>query len=140
MSDTENTALERVDINADNSIEGAQNDLDPSTKAFFERSMSMMVGQFSRESAIEKNIQPEHISAYLEGMSDSTKRSFRERRENKVFALLLVAVALVFFIFLIDKLKDNPELLQNIIYAVIGLIAGALGGYGVGQKKRSDDD
>lgn len=53
---------------------------------------------------------------------------------------MLVALALVFFTAIIVLLKDNPDVLEKIIYSVGGVIVGAFGGYGFGRQKRDDAD
>lgn len=45
-------------------------------------------------------------------------------------------VAMVFFIIIIVLLKDSPDVMEKVLYAVGGVIAGAFGGYGLGQRKR----
>lgn len=99
-----------------------------------------MMGQVNQETSISKKITSEHITQYLDGARENMKNVFHERRENKIFIFGLVVVALIFFVILVCLLKSNPELLEKIIYAVIGLVAGAFGGYGVGRHKRTDDD
>lgn len=32
-------------------------------------------------------------------------------------------------------LKDNPDIMEKVIYAAGGLIAGPVGGYGIGKNK-----
>ena len=43
---------------------------------------------------------------------------------------------MLFVIALVILLKDNPDVLEKVIYAGGGLIAGAFGGYGYGKNKR----
>ncbi len=100
----------------------------------------MGMGRISQESAIAKKINEEHIASYLEGSREQMRNSFKEHRENKIFAVILVTVALVFFTIMIVLLKDNTDVLEKIIYSVAGLIAGAFGGYGFGRHKGQDDD
>ena len=50
--------------------------------------------------------------------------------------ILLIVVA--FIIILISMLKDKPDIMEKVLYASGGLIAGALGGYGFGKSKRDE--
>lgn len=45
---------------------------------------------------------------------------------------------MIFFIVVILILKDIPDVMEKIIYGLIGLVAGAFGGYGIGKNKRED--
>lgn len=99
-----------------------------------------MMGQLRGESSISKKITGEHISSYLLASNENMKLGYKERRENKIFTFLLVLIALVFFVVLIILLKDNPSLLEKIVYAVVGLVAGAFGGYGFGRHKKREDE
>ena len=99
-----------------------------------------MIGRYSPESVVLKKITPEHITKYLSDNGENMRLGYQERKQNKVFIFAIVVVALVFFTFLIILLKDQPALLENEIYAVGGLIAGAFGGYGVGKHRKKDDD
>lgn len=47
-------------------------------------------------------------------------------------------VAMAFIIIIIVLLKDNPEIMEKIIYTVGGVVIGAFGGYGYGKNKSED--
>ena len=99
-----------------------------------ERSFSMM-GQFSPESALSKKVTAEHITSFLDVSKENMQKEYQERRETKVFILLILLLALGAFFVAVVLLKDNPELLVNVLSAVGGLVAGAFGGYGYGKSK-----
>lgn len=109
-------------------------------KLVVEQSFAMMgIGRSSQENQIAKKLNEGHITDYLAGAREQMQNSFKERRENKIFTGILVFFALVFFIIVIVLLKDTPDVLEKIIYSVVGLIAGAFGGYGYGRHKSNDD-
>lgn len=60
------------------------------------------------------------------------------RKGRKIFTFLTMIVAMAFFILLVILLKDNPEVMEKIIYTVGGVVIGAFGGYGFG-KNRNDE-
>jgi hypothetical membrane protein len=53
-----------------------------------------------------------------------------------LFALVLVIVGLIVTILVL--FRNKPEMVEKILYAVGGLLAGAVGGYGYGKSKRSE--
>lgn len=95
-----------------------------------------MRGVVSPENAVMKKISGEHITQYLKGAEEEMKNSYEEKFQKKVFIFLTMLVAMVFFIIIIVLLKDSPDVMEKVLYAVGGVIAGAFGGYGLGQRKR----
>ena len=68
------------------------------------------------------------------------RNDYKERHERKIYTTVLIFLALAFFIIIVVLLKENPDLLENVICTVGGLVAGAFGGYGLGKKQRDDDN
>lgn len=103
--------------------------------------MSMQFGAISAtpENAISKKITSEHITQYLTDSSKAMQESFKERRDDKIFKGVALFITLVFVVILIILLKDNPNVMEKIIYAIGGLVAGCLGGYGYGYRKGMDE-
>lgn len=101
-------------------------------------SMFQMGGSFSPESAISKKITEEHITQYLDGAREDMRNSYSEKKQGKIFLFLSLLLSMVFFIAVIVILKDQPDIMEKIIYTLGGLIAGAFGGYGFGKKKSGD--
>lgn len=91
----------------------------------------------SPEANVMKKLTSEHISKYLDGAELEMKNSYTEKFHKKIFSLLSMTIAMVFFIAIIILLKDSPVVMEKIIYTVAGVVAGAFGGYGFG-KKRND--
>ena len=89
----------------------------------------------SPETEVMKKLTPSHISQYLEGAELEMKNSYAEKFHRKVFTFLTMFVAMVFFIFLVILLRDNPDVMEKVIYTVGGGVVGAFGGYGFGKAK-----
>lgn len=89
----------------------------------------------SPETDVMKKLTPEHISKYLDGAELEMKNSYTEKFHKKVFSILSMTIIMIFLIVIIILLKDNPDIMEKVIYAVGGVIAGAFGGYGFGKNK-----
>ena len=110
-------------------------------KLVIQESFGMMgIGRYNPENELAKKINETHITNYLDGSREQMKNVYKEKHEKKIFIVVLVFLALVFFTVIIVLLKDNPDVLEKIIYSVGGVIVGAFGGYGFGRHKRDDDD
>jgi len=90
------------------------------------------------ETAVMKQITSEHISKYLDGAEMDMKKNYQEKFHKKVFTLITILLAMVFIIIIILLLKNNPTIMEKIIYTFGGLIAGAFGGYGIGKNHRDE--
>lgn len=110
-------------------------------KLVIQESFGMMgIGRLAPENELAKKINETHITNYLDGAREQMQNDYKEKHERKIFIVVLVALALVFFTAIIVLLKDNPDVLEKIIYSVGGVIVGAFGGYGIGRHKRDEDD
>lgn len=110
-------------------------------KLVIQESFGMMgIGRYNPENELAKKINETHITNYLDGAREQMQNDYKEKHEKKIFTVVLVALALIFFTAIIVLLKDNPDVLEKIIYSVGGVIVGAFGGYGFGRQKRDDDD
>lgn len=84
-------------------------------------------------------IESEHIKMAIEAADKSDERAFKdmqaERRYTLYYILAIIAliIALTFMI-----AKENPSTYEKIIMMLIGLVAGAFGGYGYGKTKADD--
>lgn len=92
----------------------------------------------SPETEVMKKLTGEHISKYLDGAELEMKNSYAEKFHRKIFVFLTMIVAMAFFILLVILLKENPDVMEKIIYIVGGVVIGAFGGYGFG-KNRNDE-
>lgn len=110
-------------------------------KLIIQETFGMMgIGRLAPENELAKKINETHIASYLDGAREQMQNDYKEKHEKKIFTVVLVALALAFFTAIIVLLKDNPDVLEKIIYSVGGVIVGAFGGYGFGRQKRDDDD
>lgn len=74
----------------------------------------------------------------MQGQREATKLQFKENKENKIFYGVIVIIALIFVIIVIQLLKATPDIMEKILYATGGFVAGIIGGYGFGKAKNSD--
>ena len=102
-------------------------------------SMQFRAVSGSPESTISKKITEEHISKYFEDSGSAMHESYKEMHEDKIFKGFVVLVACAMFIAIIILLKEQPDVMEKIIYALVGLLAGSVGGYGAGYKKGLDN-
>ena len=123
-------------------IEEALESVPPEHRKVIERmiisSSVQMRSIVSPETAVMKKITTEHISQYLNGAEQEMKNSYAEKFHKKVFTFLSMIVAMIFFVIIIILLKEIPDVMEKVIYAVGGVIAGAFGGYGLGKNQRDD--
>jgi hypothetical protein len=47
--------------------------------------------------------------------------------------------ALIFIVVMVVLLKNQPDMLEKILYTLGGITAGAFGGYGFGKHQSNDD-
>lgn len=107
----------------------------------FERLMvsSIQMGHISSpESEVMKKITPEHISAYLAASEEDMKKSYEDKKSQRKFRLIGVVLAMVFVLAIIIILKDSPDIMEKVLYAGGGFVAGVAGGYGL--SKRNQDN
>lgn len=101
--------------------------------------MSMQMGKvLSPEMEIVKKLTPEHVTEYLKTQREAMVNHFKESKENKFFALFTLIIVLIFVVVLVVLLKDKPDVMEKVLYALGGLITGALGGYGLGKSKKEE--
>ncbi len=144
QNDIETQPLDNVDKDnlEETELEDVLESVSPEHRKVIERMMISssihMRSISSPETAVMKKITPAHITRYLEGAELEMKNSYAEKFHRKVFTFLTMIVAMVFFIFLVILLKDNPDVMEKVIYIVGGVVVGAFGGYGFG-KNRNDE-
>lgn len=135
MNDIEETELPKVIEEAIDSIP------DKEQASVVRRVMSMQFGMISNtpESSISKQIRPEHITQYIETSKEAMEKEYKEKHESKMFQGFLFTVTCAVFIAVIILLKNQPEYMEKIIYALLGFGAGICGGYGIGYKKGTNE-
>ncbi len=125
----------------DPEVEAVLETIPPKERKVIEQHMFSMVqmrGVASPETAVMKKITEEHISKYLDGAELEMKNSYTEKFQKKVFTFLTMLFAMIFFIVIIILLKDKPDIMEKVLYAVGGVIAGAFGGYGLGKNHNGE--
>ena len=101
--------------------------------------MSMQVrGVFSPQNEIMKKFTSDHITEFIETQNKVIDYTFKDNRENRIFSILILIIVAVFILAVIMLLKDKPDIMEKVLYAVGGLIAGIVGGYGYGKTKRDE--
>lgn len=146
MEDQEkNTALEssKTEENAledeiDRVLEGVPQEARNKIREVF--SMTTVMQRTSPQAELMRKLTSENIHDFIQAQDASDERRFKDRRNNRGFLLAALFFGLVGIIVIIALLKSTPDLLEKIIPPIITLVAGAIGGYGVGFKKGSSDD
>lgn len=101
--------------------------------------MSMrMGGIISPEMELMKKMTPEHVTEFLTTQNKAMENQYKENRENKIFLFFVLFTVLAFIVVLIVLLKDNPEMMEKVLFSLGGLVTGLFGGYGLGRYKRDD--
>lgn len=95
-----------------------------------------MRGVSMPEMELMRKIDGEHITTYLESAKEEMEMSYKERGQNKFFIAGILLLTMIFIVVIILLLKDKPDVMEKILYALIGLVTGAFGGYGIGKNKR----
>lgn len=106
-------------------------------KMIFSQSVQMR-GVISPETAVMNKITSEHITDFLAASQEEMKYSYEEKRHKKLFAFATVVISMVFIVMVIILLRDTPDIMEKVIYAVGGVVAGAFGGYGFGKNKQNE--
>lgn len=100
---------------------------------------SVQMGRISSpETEVMRKITPEHISAYLAASEEDMKKSYEDKKSRRKFRLALSFLSMIFVLAIIIILKDSPDIMEKVLYAGGGFVAGIAGGYGL--SKRSQDD
>lgn len=98
-----------------------------------------MAGIIRPENNISKKITEQHITDYLDASKQQMLEDYKSKREDKIFQGIVLFVVLAFIIIVIILLKDIPDVMEKIVYILVGGFGGYLGGYGYGKSKKHDD-
>ena len=125
----------------DESISEILDSVPPEQKPLFQVMMASlrMVVRGGPETETAKQLTPEHISQYLSGAREAMQKDYQNKREGRIFALLVLLIIVIALGFVILVLKDTPDVMEKIIIAAGGFIAGIAGGYGFGKTKKDDE-
>lgn len=84
---------------------------------------------------IYDKINSEHITQYLNGAEKNMERDFEDRNNQRKFTIIVLIIGVFSILGVIFILKEKEELLKYVVTSVGSLIAGAIGGYGLGKNK-----
>lgn len=87
---------------------------------------------------VMKKMTPEHITGFLEASKEEMEKSYRDRNFHRLFLAVMTIVAMAFVITIIVLLKNTPDVMEKVIYAGGGLVAGLIGGYGIGKTRNNE--
>jgi|SRR5690625_1486725 len=90
---------------------------------------TIISGVMRRGNPIADKITSEHITQLITKSDDQDRREWEERSRDRNYNLILVGIGVVFVSFLVVFLKDNENLLLNLVLAIISFI----GGFGFGK-------
>lgn len=90
----------------------------------------------SPQAELMKKVTPENISELLEAEKEETRLAYKDSTNTKIVTLISIGIVAIFAIIVIALLKDQPDILKEILIPAVTLIAGAIGGYGYGKTKK----
>jgi len=107
-------------------------------------SLLLLMMQGTRESsALVERMNPEHVTQALENERQAELHQFQKaelehkgNNSNRLFMFAVVLVVMGLIVTILVLFRNQPEMVEKILVATGGLIAGALGGYGFGKSKR----
>lgn len=130
--DGKNTVKESEMVNIQEILE----QIPEEQRELIEHSLTMTAFmQNSSESTVSKKINEEHISTYLKDSGENMRLSHKSQTQNRIFAFLIAVLLVAFFCFIILVFKNNPDVVEKIIFTAGGAIVGGLGGFGFGKSK-----
>lgn len=97
-----------------------------------------MIQRTGTDTAVASKITEEHITQYLNGARENMQLEHRDKHQLRITTLIAMALIGLFLVVVILLLKDNPDVMEKIIYAVGGVLIGAVGGFGIGRYKQKD--
>lgn len=84
------------------------------------------------------NLSEDNINKILENDDKHDEREFKDKKEKRIFVIILSVFFGLLILSIIFIFKDNNELLKIILPSIISLAVGVIGGYGYGYKKGRD--
>lgn len=132
----------QTDVRPDNdeNVEAIIDNLPPSQQNMVRMSMTMAkFMEASPENSISDKINEGHISKYLESAEKNMENTFKDKNRHRIFLFGVFALSLFAVIIISNIFKENPDMVEKILYGAGGLVAGALGGFGYGRSKKDDE-
>lgn len=107
----------------------------PVAKKMLAASMSIS-SIVSPQAELMKRVTSENITQLLEVEKEENMLAYKDSTNTKILTMAGIVVVAVFAIIVILLLKDQPEMLKEILIPAVTLIAGVIGGYGYGKSKK----
>ena len=101
-------------------------------------SMQMMGTTGPQESSVAKKITEEHITKMLALEEKGMETQYKENNSNRIFMIVIAVLLIGLVVTILVLFRDKTDMVEKILYAVGGLMAGFGGGYGFSKSKRSE--
>ncbi|MDR2753170.1 MAG: hypothetical protein LBB50_02540 [Oscillospiraceae bacterium] len=97
-----------------------------------------MMAIFGRmnSSPLADKVTGEHITRDQEIREKSIAFQHKETQTRHLLLFAGSVVAAILVVVILVLFRDNPNLIEKILYAAGGVLAGGIGGYGYGKSKR----
>ena len=138
ISDNEATKSQQNELFVSDRQGDAFDDLPEEEKHLAVSFMRMSMESVSPQLELSRKMTSEHITEFLQGQREASNNGFKERRETRIWVGIILLLVMIFIISLIIILKNDPNTMKEILAAIIGLVAGAIGGYGYGKQKTDE--
>lgn len=94
-----------------------------------------MTTRTSPQMEMMKKLTPETLDKMIENEGKEAEMEYRDRNGARWATLIMILIGALFLLGMIYLLKEDTEVLKEIVVPFVTLIAGALGGYGFGYSK-----
>lgn len=109
-------------------------------KGIVKREISQFLSMSSHSLNPLSKLSEDNINKMLENDDKHDERKFKDKKEKRIFIIILSIFFGLLILSILFIFKDNIELLRIILPSIISLAVGVLGGYGYGYKKGRDFD
>ena len=127
-----------LDEELDRMLEGVPQEAKSKIRSIM--SMTMVTQRTSPQAELMRKMTPENIHEFIQTQDASDQRTYKDRQNTRIAMLIAFGLGICALLGVIALLKSNGELLEKVLPPVITLIAGAIGGYGLGRKNNSSND
>ena len=88
---------------------------------------------------LANKITDKNISEMTELHNKHDERVFNDKKNQRIYNILIIIILLVFFLVVMILFKNNTPFLEKILPLIISFAIGAFGGYGYGYYKKDRD-
>ena len=107
-------------------------------RSLIREQLSIFMSQQEPESAISRKMTPEHISTYIKDSGEDMRLRHGGKKQTRRCIFIIAVLTIILLGFIVYNFTDKPDVIEKIFFAVGGLIAGLIGGFGIG-KSRADE-